>query len=195
MAGFRVSKTGSWAAARKKFDAAAKDPKAKLLLALRRAVLVVEREMKLGLKSGAPGGDALKPLSAMTIFLRRNHSSAPLLDHGDLLGAIHSKVDEASLEGFVGVFRQGSGAKDVDRARLAEIHEFGVEPYAIRVTDAMRRFFLAISLQSGGRFSPLAKTTTTIYHPGIPARPFIRPAMKAALPKIKKAVTLVFNED
>lgn len=195
MGGFRVGKTGSWAAARKKFDAAAKDPKAKLLLALRRALLIVEREMKLGLQSGAPGGDQFHPLAPMTIFLRRSHSSSPLLDNGDMLGAIHTRVDEATLEGFVGISRQSSGTSGVDRARIAEIHEFGVDPYAIPVTDAMRRFFLALSLQSGGRFLPLAKTTTVIYHPGIPARPFVRPALQAALPKIQKSVTMTFNED
>lgn len=194
MAGFSVGKKGNWAAARKKLDKAAA-VRPRLLKALRRAVLVVEREMKLGLQSGAPNGQTFRPLAPMTVFLRRNRSKSPLLDNGDLLGAIHTKVDEAALEGMVGIFRQGSGDSAQERSRIAYIHEFGVDPYAIEVTDAMRRFFLAVSIQSGGRFRPLAKTTTVIYHPGIPARPFVRPTMKAAMPKVQKTITLVFSED
>jgi hypothetical protein len=194
VAGFRIAKTGSWDAARKKLEKAS-GLKKRLAIALRRAVLVVEREMKLGLRSGAPGGEPFRPLAPWTVFLRRSHSSSPLLDNGDLLGAISTKVDDVALEGFVGVIRRGAGSSGVDRARIAEIHEFGVEPYAIEVTDAMRRFFLAVSLQSGGRFHPLSANTTAIYHPGIPARPFVRPALDAALPKVQKTITLALNEE
>jgi hypothetical protein len=194
VSGFRVSKSGSWNAARKKLGDLS-DPRKKLLAALRRACLVVEREMKLGLQASQPGGEELKPLAPLTVFLRRNHSSAPLLDTGALLGAVTTKVDEKELEGFVGVMRSGRGQGSVDRARLAEIHEFGVEPYAIPVTPAMRRFFLAVALQSGGRFSPLRADTTVIYHPGIPARPFVRPTLRAALPKVQEQVNLTFSSE
>jgi hypothetical protein len=189
MPGFSAGRTGNWAAARKKFEEAQRDPKKRIGVALRRAALVLEREVKLGLARGAPGDVPLRPLAEMTILQRRSRSSRPLLDTGALMGAVTSRVDEASGTGFVGVLRAGRG----NMARIAEIHEFGTDPYSILVTSEIRRFFLAMFIVSNGRIMPLRASTQFIHHPGIPARPYLRPALEAARPKIASEIKLVLE--
>lgn len=187
MAGFQIAKTGSWKAARKKYEEAAKDPKKRLLLALKRAALMLEAEIKKGLSTGAPGGVPFRPLALSTILQRRDNSDRPLLDTGALLGSVTTQIDENKLEGVVGVNRSAGNMN------VAEIHEFGTEPYAIPVTPALRAFFLRLSIISGGRILPLSKSTDVIYHPGVPARPFLRPAMEAVRPKLAAELKLAIE--
>lgn len=185
MAGFKfsVTKSGSLStqAGKKKLK---DDPRARILRALRRASLMIERAVKKGIQGGQPGGVPFRPLAASTILLRKSHSDRPLLDTGALLGAVSSSVDPVGLSAFIGVHRMSGNVN------LAMIHEYGTKPYAITVTPRMRRFFKNLAVLSGGRIRQLRNDTDTIYHPGIPARPFFGPVIEAIRPKIKEEFRL-----
>ena len=73
------------------------------------------------------------------------------------------------------------------------IHEFGTEPYFIGVTPKLRKFFFYLSILSGGKIKPLHPGKKFIKHPGVPARPFIRPALIAAIPRINTMIRVVFS--
>lgn len=152
---------------------------AKRVIALRRATLLTEREIKKNLSDSK----GMAPLAESTKILR-GQGARPLLDNGDLLGSITTRVDPLAMEGFVGVLRTARSGDGKRLINVALAHEFGTKPFMIPVTDAVRRFFLFLSIESGGAIKPLSASTTMISHPGVPARPFIRPALKSARSKI-----------
>jgi hypothetical protein len=139
-------------------------------------------DMRRGVRNQAPGGKALTPLAKSTILMKK--SSKALIHHGDLVRSINATdVGESfssnSSAWFVGVHRTARGRKkriffDDDLVNIAEIHEFGTRPYTIRVTNKMRRFFMAMFI-AGRMKAPLPPSKTVIQHPGVPERPFVRP--------------------
>jgi len=102
------------------------------------------------------GGNPYKDLSGLTIELKGH--SAPLIESGRLHDSITATYSRRGVDVFVG---------DPEVAVYADVMEFGA---TIRVTDAMRRFFLAIG-------HPLRSDTKVIE---IPARPFMRPSIEPA---------------
>lgn len=126
-----------------------------------------------GIRNQAPGGRAFEPLAESTKDMKG--SSKALIDRGDLVRSVGVDRVAFGQAVFVGVNRSARGRDGADLANLAEIHEFGTDPYLIPVTDKLRRFWFAM-VAKGVFAAPLKPSTTTLHHPGVPARPFLRPA-------------------
>ena len=153
---------------------------------LRQALLKEGHELRKiivsGLRAQAPGGDSIKPLKPITIALRGARgsggmkSSKALIDSATMIRSV--KVWELhGLSVFVGVHRSARSKDGKELANIAEIHEFGTKPFVIPVTDKMRRWWMAM-VAAGVFNAPLSPTKTAIQHPGIPARPWLRPGYK-----------------
>lgn len=178
-----ITHTGDWARAAMILRTAP----AKLRLAMDRAVLAeahfFRRKVVEGFRTQAPGGQHFKPLSPLTLAIRRFrgiNSTKALIVHGDLRNSISvfHRMNPLGAEAFVGVKRGARGRQGQDLVNIAEIHEFGAGPIIIPVTDAMRRFFFAMlrKEQPGGTEG----TGGGGFRRGflivkIPARPFLRP--------------------
>lgn len=149
--------------------------------AVKKEAVEVVGAMKRGIRNQFPGGgDEFEPLAESTIMMKK--SSKALIDNGDLLRSIHATDIGGSFSGqttawFVGVHRSARGKSGKPMANIAEIHEFGTKPYPIRVTNKMRRFMMAMFIAGRMRY-PIAPSTTIINHPGVPARPFVRPTFE-----------------
>jgi len=165
----------------------------KVDIALERAALLGEREIKRGMRSGRPGGQKFKKLSKITKLLTGR--SKPLMRSGahGLWGAVTHVVDKKAKQAFVGVLRTAKSADGDSYMNIALIHEYGTKSYAIKVTDAMRRFFFFLHIKSGGKINPISPWQDYVLHPGVPARPFIRPAMEKIRPKIERIVEVAFT--
>lgn len=179
--------------ARKKFTKALAEVKGRQALAVRQVALTAEREIKLGLSKGAPGGKALKPLSPITILTRKRRSSKPLLDTGGLRNSIKTTFNATKMAAFVGVHRSARGPGRKDVLNIALVHEFGTKPYAIPVTPGVRRFFRFLAHASGGQIKPISRNKQVIMHPGVPKRPFIRPVIEKIGPKLEAALKKTFE--
>lgn len=94
------------------------------------------------------------------------------------------KQDKRRNAVFVGVLRTARDRDGQPLMNIAVAHEYGTAPFTIEVTPAMRRFFLRLFMITGGRIRPLSASTTMILHPGIPARPFVRPIFEMIQPQI-----------
>lgn len=135
--------------------------------------LRLQAMMRQGIRNQAPGGKRFKPLAQSTIDMKR--SSKALIDRGDLLRSINTDFHGGGLSAFVGVNRKARGRDGEPLANIAEIHEFGTDPYKIPVTNKMRFWWLAqVKNNKRWKFGPLKKSTVEINHPGIPERSFIR---------------------
>ena len=190
MAGFSLGtgKKGSWARARATFEKATRDAKKAQLVALRRAALKAERAIKVGLATSSPGGKPLAPLSPITVLLTgRSKPLASGFGTG-LAGSVTTTIDERKLQAFVGVHRGARSGDGEDLVNVALIHEFGTGPFAIPVTDGVRRFFWMLHFKSGGAIKPISPTKTVILHPGVPARPFVRPAIESIRDELQAEV-------
>lgn len=89
--------------------------------ATHKAALLLVREIKKGIVTQAPGGEAFAPLADSTV--RKKKSSKALIDNGFLLNAITARLmrDQA----FVGLLR-GSVNKDGEElVNIGAIMEFG----------------------------------------------------------------------
>lgn len=197
MPGFAIKLTGAWNEARRRLENGPKEVKRRQVLAIRRAALILEGALKQGMRDGAPGGDRFKPLALTTVLLRRKHSDKPLLDTGALLGSISTVIDDSKplVEAFVGVKRGAKGAGGIDLQNLAVIHEYGTAPFTIFVTDGIRRLFIHLSIISNGAIKPLKKETTYIRHPGVPARPFFGPTLRAIRPRLEQEIKATLEKD
>jgi hypothetical protein len=158
--------------------------------ALRRAILqeaqFLRGAMVRGIRDQAPGGVQFAPLADTTIRMKKGKSKA-LITYGDLIRSINvTEVGNLRAGGaaFVGVHRtaRSHGARGAARSKalgkmlvnIAAIHEFGAKPYQIAVTPRLRRFWMAMFLK-GVFKKPLGRNRAVINHPGIKARPFVRP--------------------
>jgi len=186
----RTALSSSWQIARVRFSTAVATSQGRQWLAIRRAALLAERELKKGLRSGAPGGQRFKPLALSTTLLRGGKK--PLLDTGSLLGSITTNLNKGRKSAFVGVLRTARKNGD-NLMNVAVAHEFGTKRYVVKVTPAMRRFFWVLHFKSGGRIKPFKASTTWFMHPGVPARPFVRPVIRAIRPRLEREIRVVFG--
>lgn len=181
MAGFKLKlrRTGSWDKASKRMHMAEINARRLRIRALKRVALKAERAIKVGIKSGAPGGQKFAPLAPMTRLLTRRRKPLARSFGTGLAGAITTRVDERAEQAFVGVLRTRRNRDGDDMFNIALAHEYGVKPYTIKVTEGIRRFFWALFFKTNGKIKPISEAKTEILHPGIPARPFIRPVIFA----------------
>jgi len=193
MAGFSIGIGGisGFKVAQARMAGAVKNHQRRAEKVVRRVALMAEREIKLGLKSGAPGGEKFKPLAASTLLLRTG--SKPLLDTGSLLRSVSTTYEKSTMSAFVGVHRTKKAADGRSVLNLAIIHEFGTKPFVIEVTDGVRRLFWYLHFASNGAINPLSPNKTQIAHPGVPARPFIRPTITKIRPKLQAEVAKVYG--
>ena len=117
-----VRRTGDWGKARAKLAAA---PGTRLALALKRATLknalLLVREIKLGIRSQAPGGKPFAKLAESTI--RRKGSSKALIDTGFLVNAITQKI--VADGAFVGLLRGTVNKAGDDLVNIGAVMEYG----------------------------------------------------------------------
>jgi hypothetical protein len=175
----RVTKIGDWSLARRIL----KNGSRRIEDALDKAVLQEAQFFRTkiveGLRSGAPGGQALQPLAPTTLAIRRFRGfkgSKPLVVHGDLRNSI-AVVKQADGV-FVGVLRTAKGKVGQSLANIATVHEFGSRAIAVKLTPKMRRFLHA-AFRSAGLDAPDGdRPSTGIAVIRIPARPFLRPVFE-----------------
>jgi len=164
--------------------------------ATKRNAIRLQGRIRQGIRSG------VKPQNAAltkTIKGNRGNRAKPLVDQGDLFNAITYDVQDWDLA-FIGVKRTN---KEYNLALM--LHQGAI----IKVTNEMRHMFWLLYLVSKGdmspevlegrakklwdtaakkKFYPLSKKTKAII---IPARPFIRNAMRD--PGLKKEVEKEWN--
>jgi hypothetical protein len=124
------------------------------------------RQIVEGIKSQAPGGQAFKPHSGLTLLarrLQRFRGSKILIRSGELIKSVVVEPNGPSMACFVGLKRSARSRDGKRLANLGEIHEYGKK---IAVTPKMRAYFRAVFHVS------LKPSTRYIV---IPARPFLRP--------------------
>jgi len=189
VAGFRLNtRLKGSKVARKRFAQAVQNTRKRQWLVVRRAALFTEKELKKGIRSGAPGGKKFKPLAPSTRILRKGRK--PLIDTGSLLRSIKTTLIKARLSAFVGVHRTTAGGA----FNVALVHEFGSAPFVIPVTPAVRRLFWYLHFVSNGKILPLSPSKTQIMHPGVPARPFVRPTIQKIQPQLHGVMLKTFAE-
>jgi len=172
-----ATRTGDWALARRLLSGAPAKLKVAVGAALRQEAQILRREIVQGITKQAPGGEAFKPLSPLTLAareLKRRGGTKALLVQGDLRNAIAAIVQ--GDEAFVGVPRKARGKDGKTLVDVAQIQEFGAGPTVIPMTPPMRRF-LFVMLRKAGK-APSGGPGRGVVVVTIPARPFLRPAFK-----------------
>jgi hypothetical protein len=175
----RVTKIGDWSLARRILSGASRRVKDAIDKAVLQEAQFFRTKIVEGLRSGAPGGQALQPLAPTTLAIRRFRGfkgTKPLVVHRDLRNSI-AVVRQADGV-FVGVLRTAKGKGGQSLVNIAAVHEFGSRAIAVKLTPKMRRFLHAVS-RSAGLDAPAGdKPSTGIAVIRIPARPFLRPVFE-----------------
>jgi len=172
-----VRKTGDWALARRILAEGPAKLRRSIGTAMRQEAELLRSEIVDGITSQAPGGEAFKPLSPLTLAARKLGGfggTKALLVRGDLRNSIAAIVrgDEA----FVGVPRKARSKDGRSLVDVAQVQEFGSTPIVIPITPRMRRFLFALLRQAGKE--PSGGSGKGVVVVTIPARPFLRPAFK-----------------
>ncbi len=170
-----VQKTGDWAKARRLITAAPRKLKIAVEISLRQEALVLRNEIVQGLTRQAPGGQALKPLSPLTLAARRFagfKGTKALIRRADLRNAITTVVRAGTA--FIGIPRKARTKEGDAMVDIAKLNEFGSDPMVIPMTPRMRRYLFALLRAAGKtRGGGTGKGVVVVR---IPARPFLRPA-------------------
>lgn len=172
-----VRKTGDWALARRILAEGPAKLRGSIGTAMRQEAELLRGEIVNGITAQAPGGEAFKPLSPLTLAARKLAGfggTKALLVRGDLRNSIAAIVrgDEA----FVGVPRKARSKDSRSLVDVAQVQEFGSNPIVIPITPRMRRFLFALLRQAGKE--PSGGSGKGVVVVTIPARPFLRPAFK-----------------
>jgi hypothetical protein len=172
-----VRKTGDWALARRILAEGPAKLRGSIGTAMRQEAELLRGEIVNGITAQAPGGEAFKPLSPLTLAARKLAGfggTKALLVRGDLRNSIAAIVrgDEA----FVGVPRKARSKDGRSLVDVAQVQEFGSNPIVIPITPRMRRFLFALLRQAGKE--PSGGSGKGVVVVTIPARPFLRPAFK-----------------
>lgn len=172
-----VAKTGDWAAARRLLRGAPLKLKAAVGTAVRQEAQLLRKEIVQGITKQAPGGEALKPPSPLTLAARKMEGrggTKALMVRGDLRNSVAAIV--TGDEAFVGVPRKARGKDGKSVVDVAQVQEFGAGPIVIPMTPAMRRFLFALLRRAG--VDKRGGSGRGVVVVQIPARPFLRPAFK-----------------
>jgi phage gpG-like protein len=139
-----------------------------------------------GFTSQGVGGATWKPLSPFTLAVRRMNKFAgtkALIHTGELRKSIITRVDSSGMSAFAGVSYAAINKDGKRMANIAKTHEYGSRPIVIRITPKMRKFlwvvmkFMGVSPKAGtGKGSSGTGAAYMVIR--IPARPFMRPAIK-----------------
>lgn len=174
-----AQKIGDWALARRLLTEGPAKLRAAIAKATRQEGEVLRSEIVTGITEQAPGGEPFKPLAPLTLAARKLagfNGTKALLVRADLRNAIAVIADGDEV--FVGVPRNARGSDGRSLVDIAELNEFGSDPIVIPITPKMRRYLFALLREAGepptgGHGSGKGVVVVTI-----PARPFLRPAMK-----------------
>jgi hypothetical protein len=171
-------KVGDWDAARRAFSNMASRAKEAARKSLLQEGHFLRGKMLDGLKDQAPGGRQLQPLSPLTLAARRLagfRGTKALIRAGDLRNGI--AVLERTALVFIGVPRTARAKDGSGLVDIAALHEFGSQPFALRITDKMRRYLGVLFKEAGipRRSGGGGGATGGVVIIRIPARPFIRP--------------------
>jgi phage gpG-like protein len=172
-----VYKTGDWDKAARMLRAGPLKMRGAIGMALRQEAQLLRKEIVQGITNQAPGGEAFKPLSPLTIAARKLAGfggTKALLRRGDLRNSISVIVKEH--EAFVGILRNAKGADGRSLVNLADIHEYGRGPFVIKMTPAMRRYLFLLLKRAGVERKTGSGKGVVVT--SIPARPFMRPAFR-----------------
>ena len=192
-----MRKFGDWAKVaaitrvmRDRFEAAVR-------VALMREAHYLRGKMVVGIASGAPGGQAFKPLSPITLAMRKARGFAgtkPLIASGTLRRSfsVVQVRGGSSIGGavFVGIHRSARGKNGKSLVNIAEIHEYG-RSWKQKLSPRARRYLFAILNKTNIGRGPAGRDKSGRFTKGkfisrggsgdgtisihIPARPFIRP--------------------
>ncbi len=193
---------GPWGQLSARVNAAAERAVARAKKAVAAAAVVLASDIRAGIVSQAPGGQAFVPIRPMTIFLRLERMGAAhrkrveqraaeiesaggtahkrLIDHGDLLRSITYGISADGMTAKVGVLRS---AKTRDGHSLVDIARIQTEGRVIAVTPKMRGWLH----YHGVHLSP----STT--HLVIFASPFIEPVFAASRAKLEAVIRGVWT--
>lgn len=175
----RVTKIGDWSLARKILSGAGRRVQDAIDKAVLQEAQFFRGKIVEGLRSGAPGGQALDPPAPTTLAIRRFRGfkgSKPLIVRGDLRNSI--AVVKQGDGVFVGVLRTAKAKSGQPLVNVAAVHEFGSRTFAVKLTPKARRFLHA-AFRSAGLDAPSGgRPSTGIAVIRIPARPFLRPVFE-----------------
>ena len=169
--------TGDWAMAKRILASGPARLKGSIETTVRQEAELLRREIVQGITKQAPGGEAFKPLSPLTLAARKmkgRGGTKALMVHGDLRNAISAIVRGDAA--FIGVPRKARGKDGKAVVDVARVHEFGSGPIVIPMTPAMRRFLFALLRRAGVK--PSGGSGRGVVVVRIPPRPFLRPAFR-----------------
>jgi len=172
-----VRKTGDWALARKILSAGPTKLKGAVEMSLRQEAELLRKEIVQGITKQAPGGEAFKPLSLLTLAAREmkgRGGTKALIVRGDLRNSI--AVIVKSGEAFIGVPRKARDKDGNHVVDVAQVQEFGAGPIIIPMSPAMRRYLFALLRKAGKEVTEGSGKGVVVVQ--IPARPFLRPAFR-----------------
>lgn len=175
----QITKTGKWGDAHKKLSVLSTNLLKAGQQALLQEGLLLEREIKQGIQSQAPGGTAFAPLKQTTLAVRkfrRRGGSKVLQVTNALTRSTTTKMVGHMV--FVGILRGAKSKDGRSLANIGDIHETG-RTFTITVTPKMRRFLFA-AFRKAGIIDPakVAGPAKKVWLIHIKARPFMMPAFK-----------------
>lgn len=173
-----INLTGDWGAARNYLRNGARKARDAKKKALIKVGEKAKADVKKGIQSGAPGGQAYAPNSSFTT--ERKGSEKPMIQDGDFIGSINRKIAGDAV--FVGVLRSARSGDGESLANIAAIHEGGK---IISVTPKMRGWYR-------GQGASLKRSTT---HIRIPARPTFGPTIEAEKDSYQRLFTQTFAQE
>lgn len=137
-----------------------------------------ERKLKEGIQSGAPGGHVYRPLSPLSLAIRKFEGfkgKKPLIQSGAMLRSIHV-VKRGGLY-FVGIDRSAKTEDGESLMDIAQLHEEGAS-FTVEVTPAARKFLAMVMKEAGLGSGGGGGGGATIAVIRIPARPTFGPIME-----------------
>jgi phage gpG-like protein len=175
----RVTKVGAWQSVRRILDSAPKRIRAAEEKAVLQEAQFFRTKIVDGLRSGAPGGQALQPLAPTTLAIRKLRGfggTKPLIRQGDLRNSIAVVKEGDGV--FVGVLRSATSRAGGSLVDIAALHEFGSRPIIVKITPKVRALLHA-AFRKAGLDQPRAdRPSTGVAVIRIPARPFLRPVFE-----------------
>lgn len=171
---------GPWGATINTLAAAQKDIKAAANMALLQEGEFFRTKIIRGLDDQAPGGKAFKPLSPMTLALRKFlgfKGTKALLRNAYLRNSIMViKVSDGVV--FCGVLRTAKAKDGESLVDVAKMNEEGSKPIVIKLTPKMAAMLAYVARDFGIARAPSSKASTGIIVVQIPARPFMMPVFE-----------------